>query len=164
MSPTRHMLGLDAPGDQKVSVPVRNWTALRLALWRSKIGWGIVERAAIEVLMRCLHTENCPGAGVETEPCLPSCPDRELRMDALVILNAARTCAPRVARQPNEPYFAPSREYFSEVLTELETTKIELEAMHEALRRAGVATPAPPPEEASVLPTRAPAQLEEKSP
>jgi hypothetical protein len=158
------MLGLDAPGDQKVSVPVRNWTALRLALWRSKVGWGIVERSAIEVLSRCLHTENCPGAGVETEPCLPSCPDRELRMDALVILSAARTCSPVSARQPaNEPYFAPSREYFSEVITELETTKLELEAMHEALRRAGVATPAPPPNE-SPVPARAPAQLEEKSP
>ena len=161
-------MGLDSPGDQKVSVPVRNWTALRLALWRSKVGWGWVEFTAIQALARCRHSENCSSAASDTgekpEPCLPNCPDRELRMDLLVVLNNARTCAPANARQPaNEPYFSPSREYFSEVITELETTKLELEATKEALRRAGVTAPVPPPEEGPILPARAPAQLEEKT-
>jgi hypothetical protein len=137
-------MGYEIPGDQKVPVPVRDWNALKLGLWRSKTALDIVKREALEILDRCSHLEGCPGAQVETEPCFAptfdregktvqlGCPDRELRMSALVILNAARQLAPIDPRRlANEPYYAPSREYFSEVLSTLAATLAELEAMRE---------------------------------
>ena len=160
---SRKMMGLDSPGDQKVPVPIRNWNAMKLALWRSKVGWQIVARTAISLVSRAQHAEGCPGKDLETEPCLPGCPDRELRMDALVILSAARMFAPVDAKKiANEPYFAPSREYFSELVAALAAEQAENAGLREALRRAGVEPPAPPPNAA--LPAQhAPAQLGEKS-
>ena len=134
----------DIPGDQKVPVPVRDWNALKLGLWRSKIAFDVARHQALEIIDRCAHLDGCPGAQVETEPCIAptfdekgqmvqlGCPDREIRMSALVILNAARQLAPIDPRRTaNEPYYAPSREYFSEVLSTLAATLAELEAMKE---------------------------------
>jgi hypothetical protein len=133
----RKMMGFEAPGDQRVPVPVRDWNALKLALWRSRVAWDIAERAAKEIVDRCGHMEGCAGKIAETEPCLADCPDRELRMAALVILAAARQFAPTDARKPaNAPYFAPSREYYSAVMAELAAAQAELEAL-----RGGAATP-----------------------
>ena len=147
----REMMGFEAPLDQKVLVPVRNWNAMRLAIWRSKVAWEIAARAALEITDGCSHAKGCSGEDGELEPCLPECPDRERRMSALVILNAARMFAPADARHPaNAPYSAPSREYFSEVLSDLAAAQIQLEA----LRAMGVQMPEPPPNGALELPKR----------
>ena len=123
------MMGFNTPGDQRVPVTVRDWNALKLALWRSKVAWEITAREASVVLARCRHDRDCPGAKVETEPCL-QLPDREIRMSALVMLGAARQFMPTVAVRPaNAPYYAPSREYFSEVLAELAAAQVELEVL-----------------------------------
>lgn len=125
----RKMMGFDVPGDQKVTIQVRAWSAVKLALWRSRNGWEIALRAAVDIVQRCEHAEGCPGEANETEPCLPACRDREQRMSALVVLNAARMFAPVDVRKPaNEPYSAPSREYFSEIIGELLAAQAELEA------------------------------------
>lgn len=132
MTAPRTMMGFNSPGDQKVSLPIRDWSAVKLALWRSKMALEIAARAAVEIIARCEHVEGCPAKGLETEPCLPTCPDREQRMSGLVVLNAARMFAPVNARRPaSEPYFAPSREYYSEILAELVSTQAELEALRE---------------------------------
>lgn len=144
MTTSRGMMGFDNPGDQKIPIRARDWNAFKLALWRSKVSWEIVKSAAIDILVRCQHSEGCPGEKDETEPCLRDCADREVRMSALVVLNAARTCSPATANKPAEgSYFAPSREYFSEVLVDLETTKAENVALREALKRAGAVVPSP---------------------
>jgi hypothetical protein len=126
----RKLLGLDTPGDQRVPVPFRDWTALKLALWRSKVAWDVALRALDDVLERCVHAEGCPGKVAQGEPCLRECRDREVRMSALVAIGAARQLAPVDARRPGDaPYFAPSREYFGEVMAELAAAQIELEVL-----------------------------------
>jgi hypothetical protein len=138
----RTMMGIESPGDQKVPITVRDWSALRLALWRSKVAWEIAAREAAAIAARCAHAEGCAGREVETEPCRNECPDREQRMSALVVLNAARQFAPVDARRlADGPYFAPSREYFSETLADLTATQLENEFLREALRAAGVQPP-----------------------
>lgn len=127
---SKKMMGFEVPGDQRVPVPVRDWNAMKLALWRSKVALDISARAAADLVARAAHMEGCPGKELETEPCLPDCPDRELRMSALVVLSAARQFAPVNARPPaNAPYYAPSREYFSEVMAELAVCQAELEVL-----------------------------------
>jgi hypothetical protein len=149
------MMGLVTPGDQKVAVPIRDWGAMKRGLWRSRTSWEKTIRAAFAILGRCKHAEGCPGKEHEFEPCLEECPDREQRMDALVILNAAREFAPLDARRlANEPYYAPSRERYSDVLTELSAVQAELEAMHAAGFKIE-----PPPNEVQTLPSPAPPQI-----
>lgn len=160
---TQKMMGFEASGDQRVPVMVRDWNGMKLALWRSKVAWDIAAREAAEILGRCVHAPDCLGEDLETELCLPHCPDRELRMSALVIMNAARMFAPIDARRvANEPYMAPSREYFSEVIAELATTQLERDVLREALRAAGVEPPSPPENpEKPRLPARATTRLRE---
>lgn len=153
----KKLMGYETPGDKKVPISAREWHAMKLALWRSRSLSEIVIREASEIIDRCKHSEECPGAQEESEPCLAStveytgnsevitdgCPDREQRMSALVILNAARQLSPADARKPSaEPYFAPSREYFSEVLAEFATMQIENDMLRAKLREAGVPEPA----------------------
>ncbi len=136
------MMGLRTPGDEKFPVPRRDWNGMKLALWRSRTGWLIAARQADETVKRCAHMEGCAGKTDETAPCLKDCPDREHRMSALVILNAARQFAPVTARQlTNEPYYAPSRERYSEVIAELAACQAELEAGSRAEAPPNVETP-----------------------
>jgi hypothetical protein len=152
------LMAYDIPGDQKVPVTVRDWNAQKLALWRSRGFSEIAVREALEIVERCKHKEGCPGAESETEPCIaPSyvksdasevlvegCPDREQRMSALVLLNAARQLAPTDARRPaDERFFAPSREYYSEVMAALGASQIENEMLRALLAEAGIAAPEP---------------------
>jgi hypothetical protein len=126
----RAMMGLEHPSDGSVAVPIRNWEGMKLALWRSKVAWEIAAKAAIGLVQGCRHTPECLGEKDELEVCLPTCPDREARLSALVILTAARQFTTIDARRPAEaPYFAPSREFFSEVLAELAASQAELEAL-----------------------------------
>ena len=153
------LMGFETPDDTKVLVSIRDWNAQKLALWRSK---GLAEIAASEALTvvnRCEHLPKCPGIASETEPCLSplyvrkddesesvltkGCPDREKRMSALVILNAARQLAPADARKPAQPYFAPSREYYSEVMAALGVSQIENEMLRGLLRKEGIPIPEP---------------------
>lgn len=138
------MMGLITPGDQKIPIPVRHWQAMQRALWRSKVAWDIALKEATNLLGRCSHITGCPAEGSETVPCLPDCPDRELRLAALVILNAARQFAPVDARRQESPYYAPSREHFSEVLAELGACRAELEALRGSTVTKPVDTLDPP--------------------
>lgn len=178
------MLGLQAPGDERIPVSVREWNGMKLALWRSRVGWEYATREALDILSRCAHANGCPGENDETRQCLPDrwekasqgegetdeeflarpgirvasgCPDRELRMNALVILNNARTLAPVDARRAAaDPYTPPSREYFSEVMATLGAAQMENDALREALRAAGVEVPEPVAHTPSMLTERAP--------
>lgn len=177
------MMGFEVPGDRKVPVQVRDWEALKLAAWRSKVAFEIIERQALEILVGCEHAPRCPGKDDETRSCfegrivrptrplglfrrllafilafvprvlLPrpirlGCPDREKRLSALVILNAARQLAPVDARKPADaPFYAPSREYFSETLATLSACQIENDKMREALKELGWQPPTPVLEE-----------------
>lgn len=135
--------GYVTEGDRKVTIVARDWTALKLAVWRSKVGWDIVAREAKALVDRASHAGGCPGAASETESCLRDCPDRELRLSALVILNAARQWAPpRAAKIAEGPFIAPSREFYSEVLSALATCQSQLEAIDPS------AVPLPPPNHA----------------
>jgi hypothetical protein len=139
------LMGLESPGDQKIPVQARTWDATRRALWRSKVAWDIALREANAILARCRHVEDCPAQSDETAVCqMPQpaskkprraatngCPDRELRLSMLVILNAAREFAPlNASRLAEGPYFAPSREHFSNVIAELAACQAELAAIN----------------------------------
>ena len=142
------MMGFTSPGDQRVPISVRDWNALRLACWRSKAAWEITVRAASLIVDRCKHVSGCPAEQVESVPCLPDCPDREMRMDALVILGAARMFAPIDARKAAaDPYMAPSREYFSEMIAELASAQAEIGVLRATLQANGIQVPAPPERE-----------------
>jgi len=144
----QHMMGLDP--EKRTLIDNRVWFGQKLALWRSRYAWDIAVKQAAEIVARCSHMTGCPAETVETEPCLADCPDREIRMSALVVLNAARQFAPPVAAKiANQPYMAPSREYFSEIVAELAACQAELAAL-----RGDAAT---------VPPTHDPPQLQEKS-
>jgi len=160
MTDPQKMMGFQTEADRRVTIPVRHWDAAKLALWRSRMAWQIAEHAAAELLAHCKHVDDCLGKESETEPCASNCPDRETRLSALVILNAARQFAPVDARKPAEaPYFAPTREYFSEVLAELLTAQTELEALHS---QGFTATPTPQAE--SALATKPQPQLTNPEP
>jgi hypothetical protein len=160
----RNMMGFDIPGDQRVPVPVRDWNAMKLAVWRSRVGWKIAEDRAMEIIASCRHADGCQGKDIETAPCLSGCPDREYRMSALVILNAARMFAPVHAPKPADaPYYAPSREYFSDVLAELAGSQVEILRLREMLRAAGIEPSPPSPDPALPPSASVPAQLEEKT-
>ena len=150
MTTNSKMMGFETPGDKKIPVTVRDWNAMKLAVWRSKIAWEIVEREASGILEHCTHSDGCPGIETETVPCLSDqyqqvsedkteivkmgCSDREKRASALVILNAARQFAHKDVRKvANETYFAPSREYFSEILAELAAAQTEIEVLQSKL-------------------------------
>jgi hypothetical protein len=191
MSQARKMMGFEIPGDQKIPVTLRDWNGLKLGLWRSKVAWEIAAREAVRILSGCGHLDGCPGAEDDTQPCIAEryekslqdfvetdedyatrqavrvqegCPDRELRMSALVILNAARMFAPLDARRAAaDPYFAPSREYFSEVISELGAAQIEILVLREALRVAGVEVPTPPPVDSALTERAPPPQLPQES-
>jgi len=128
----QHMMGRDP--EEQALVDKRQWHAMKLAIWRSKGALEIATRQAIEIVSRCQHADGCAGQASETEPCRVDCPDREVRLSALVILNAARQLTPIDARRPaNMPYIPPSREYFSDVLAELAAAQAEVEALQARL-------------------------------
>ena len=141
--------GIVAPDDHKVAVPIRHWEGMKRRLWRSKVSWDIALKEASNLLERCSHMEGCAGKTDETAPCLIDCPDRELRMSALVILNAARQFAPLDAIRAEGPYFAPSRERFSELISELGAIQVEVAMLDPdgskrlALRTEGSTEPQP---------------------
>jgi hypothetical protein len=144
----RQTLGLDP--EKKVQIDTRVWFGQKLALWRSLVAWDIAFKRATEIIARCRHAEDCPGATDEQESCLESCPDRDNRLDALVILNAARQFAPiSGSKLANQPYLPPSREYFSDVIAQLAACQAELEVLR------GTVVTMPPPND--------PPQLQEKS-
>ena len=133
----QRMLGLDP--EPKAKVDARVWFGQKLALWRSKVAWDIAVRQATEIVLRCRHADGCDGAKDEQSPCLPGCPDREIRLSALVVLSAARQFAPlSAAKLTQGAYVAPSREYFSEVVGELAACQAELEVLR------GTVVTAPP--------------------
>ena len=160
MNPDK-LMGRESPADQKVSMRVGDWNAMKLALWRSRVALEIAAKEAEEIVARCTHAKGCPGVESETETCLPICGDREIRMSALVVLNAARQLAPVDARPlAAQPYYAPSREYFSEVIATFATMQAEVELLREIVRKAGIEVPAPHP---TALPHNSAPQLQEEN-
>lgn len=147
---SREMMGFETPGDKKVPVSVRDWQAMRRAIWRSAKGWEIVANTAQHIIDECDHTEGCPGLEDDTAECLrdryktvdgvavlaaAGCRDRELRVSALVMLAAALQHAPRDVTKPTDEYFAPSREYFSEILSSLHVAQLEIEELRAKIAR-----------------------------
>lgn len=143
----REMLGYETQDDKRVPVTVRDWQAMRRAIWRSAKGWEIVANTAQEIIDACDHVDECPGLEDDTAECLrdryeagvkvaDGCRDRELRASASVILAAALTHAPRDVHKPTDEYFAPSREYFSEILSQLHVYQLEIEDLRAELARA----------------------------
>jgi hypothetical protein len=133
--------GYVTESDKRVAVTVRDWNAMRLAVWRSRVAWDIVAREALALVARAAHMTGCPAETSETETCLADCPDRELRLSALVILSAARQFAPvQASRIAEGPFIAPSRERYSEVIAELVAAQSQLEAI-----RKTTPLPEPPP-------------------
>lgn len=129
--------------EKEVPVKARVWNGAKLALWRSKVGWEIARKQAGEILGRCRHADGCPGKEDEAEPCSDACPDRETRMSALVILNAARQHEPASASKlADQPYMMPSREFVSGLVAELGACQAELEVL-----RGSVVTTPPSEEE-----------------
>ncbi len=134
----QHMLGLDP--ELQTKVDNRVWFAQRLALWRSKVAWDIAVKQASEIVQRCRHEHGCDGAKDDGAPCLAECPDREIRMSALVVLGAGLQFAPvSAAKVLAQPFSAPGREYFTSIVAELAACQAELEI----LRGTVVAVPAP---------------------
>jgi hypothetical protein len=124
------LLGLKTDADEKFSIRQGDWQAMKLAIWRSSYAWEIAIKEANEIISNCAHADGCSGATIETEPCLPGCSDREKRMSALVILNAAKQFASVDVRKPTDaPYFAPSREYFSQIVSQLGAAQVELDTL-----------------------------------
>ena len=188
----KKLQGFEVPGDQRIPVTLRDWNAMKLALWRSKVAWEFAMREATRILDGCGHLDGCPAVQDETQPCLSDCwekspqvegeddevytdrpgvrvqegcPDRELRMSALVILNAARMFAPIDARRAAaDPYMAPSREYYSEIFSTLAAAQVEIEVLREALRAAGIEAPMPVAQAESMLTERAPPPQLSESP
>lgn len=147
MDQHRHLMGLDP--EPRTPIDNRVWFGTKLALWRSQVAWEITFKQTAEILGRCAHMTGCPAESTETEPCLADCPDREIRMSALVILNAARQFAPiNASKLANQPYTSPSREYFSGIVGQFAACQAELETL-----RGTVVT---------VPPTNDPPQLKEK--
>jgi hypothetical protein len=143
------MLGLDP--EPRTLVDNRVWFGQKLALWYSKVAWDIAVKQAAEIVARCRHAEGCAGKSDESEPCPEGCPDREIRMSAMVILSAGRQFAPPNATRPaNQSYVMPNREYFSSIVAELAACQAELETL-----RGTVVTMPPPPND--------PPQLQEKT-
>ncbi len=167
---SKKMMGFETPNDQRVPVSVRDWTAMKLAMWKARFAFENIALKAVATIGRCRHEKDCPGATEETAPCFAGCPDREMRMDALVILNNARVFSPVNANQPYEPYFAPSREKYSETLSQLGAAEVERDALRGMLRSMGVEPPAPPENKEPALLERKPAKqfteedLEEETP
>ena len=128
MDPAK-LQGFVSPDDKKVPVPIRHWEGMKRRLWHSGGAWEIALKEATSLLARCAHMEGCEGKESETAQCLPDCPDRELRLSTLVILSAARQFAPLDAIRSEGPYYAPSREHFSEVISELGACQAELAAL-----------------------------------
>lgn len=123
------LMGFVSPDDKKVPVPIRHWEGMKRRLWHSRVAWEIALKEAANLLGRCAHMEGCAAKTDETAQCLPDCPDRELRLSALVILSTARQFGPLDAIRAEGPYFAPSREHFSEVVAELGACQAELAAL-----------------------------------
>lgn len=143
----QHMAALEPEPQTKIDNRV--WFGMKLALWRGKVAGDIAVRQATEIASRCRHADGCAAIEDEFSTCLPACPDREIRLSALVVLNAGRQFAPvNASKLANQPYTAPSREYFSAVVAELAACQAELETL-----RGTVVT---------VPPTNEP-QLKEKS-
>jgi len=160
-----HWMGINVPGDQKIPISVRDWDALKRGLWRSKIALEVAASQAEVILGQCSHMPLCPGKMSETEPCFAGCIDREKRLSANVILNAASQLMPVDVQKPADaPYFAPTREYFSETLSALAAAQAEIEILRKAVEVDSLdiaftlIVPSDPPPTAPALP---PAQLEE---
>lgn len=149
VSPQQQLMGI-AP-EREVPVKVRVYSGMKLALWRSKVGWEIAQKQATEILTThaVRHAAGCPAAADEAEPCLEACPDREVRMSALVILSAARQHAPvSASKLAEQPYMMPSREFVSALVAELAACQAELETLR------GSAVTAPPPNDPNQENTR----------
>jgi hypothetical protein len=116
--------------EPRVPVDVRVWSGQKLALWKSKVGWDIAAKQAAEITARCRHAPECPAPADPNEPCLSECPDHEIWLSALVVLNAARAFAPPVASKiAEQPYAMPSREYVASLVAELGACQAELEVL-----------------------------------
>jgi len=120
------LLGFQA--EEKVTIDAKRWQGVRRQLVRLVIGWRYAEKEASRILEVCRHAEGCLGASDRSKPCLPACPDREMRLSALVIQRNAEQYA-MVRETLGLPlrvegeFHPPSRETWDAVISEIEAAR-----------------------------------------
>lgn len=129
--------------DEKVTVDARKYKAMRRQLLRMVLGYVAVEREVCRILESCQHAEGCEAVNDRARPCQHDCPDRETWLSALVVLGNAREYTPMRGSLPSrlgDDYSPPPREYFDQVVTELELLREGPDVLEELARyaRAGV--------------------------
>ena len=108
--------------EEKVSVDARHWQAMRRQLIRLVLGWRYADKEITRILDGARHAPSCPNAKDRSVPCLPSCPDREMVLSALVIKHNASNFSMLQQGLPlriTGEYHPPSREYFDAIVSEL---------------------------------------------
>lgn len=117
--------------DHKVTIDSRHWESLKRIVWRMKTSWGFVGNESADLVASCRHTDGCPGAKSDSETCLRSCPDRQTRLSALVILANSRefekVTAPTPTKVSGAGYMPPTREFFDSLLSDLVAAQSENE-------------------------------------
>lgn len=120
----QEMMGLPKP--ETVTIDARRWQAIRRQMIRVVLGWRYADKEIERILQACRHTDGCHAVTDRAAPCLATCPDRETFLSALVISHNAKQYALYQNSLPlrfEGEYRAPSREYFDQVITELETAR-----------------------------------------
>jgi len=111
---------------ENVSIDARKWQAVRRQMVRLVLGWRHADREISEVLDHCRHDDECPAVKDPSRPCLFTCPDHEIWLSALVIKGNAAQLAMLGQDLPQRlmgEYRPPPREYFDEIVAELETLR-----------------------------------------
>lgn len=139
--------------ETKVTIDSRHWDALKRTVWRMQTSWRFVEGAAAAILSRCRHAEGCPGALNMTEPCLRECPDRETRMDALVICsNASGFALTPVGQSHATSYTPPTREHYDLIVAAAVTAEEELDVLRNGSSTSDTEHPPALPETTETTP------------
>ena len=121
---TAQQLGVQP--SETVTIDARRWKALRRQMLRMVLGWRNTQREARRILDSCRHASGCEGAADPSRPCLASCPDREGRLSALVILGNADEhvmFASALPRKLDNDYSPPARETWDALVAELEVVR-----------------------------------------
>jgi hypothetical protein len=131
------LLGFQKP--EMVSVDAKKWQAVRRQLVRLVIGWRYAAKESGRILETCRHADGCrAAAGDHTAPCLPACPDREVRLSALVIAHNAELYAMLretmgLPLRVDGDFHPPSRETWDAVVSELEAVREGKDVLNEIM-------------------------------
>jgi hypothetical protein len=108
--------------NETVTIDAKKWAAMRRQMIRIVLGWRYADKEIARVIEHCRHSDGCPAVQDRTTPCLPSCPDREIFLSALVIKHNAEQYAMLQRDLPlriEGDFHPPGREYFDVIVSEL---------------------------------------------